>query len=482
MKLSEAAKLMNAEAVEQAILEAEFGCVSIDSRKTKPGDLFFAFSQPDYRNNCFNGDFEDATVYVPTAFENGAIAAVVRPDRFNEHKPALEPFAGKLLLVGDAIYAFQLLAKGVYQKWNKPVVGITGSAGKTTAKEITAHLLRFAGKKVLSNEKNHNNNIGHPLTVLKLLENQDFDLAVLEMAMSTPYNEIARLCRITPPDVAVVLNVLPVHIEHLGSIENIAKAKAEIVEGMKPGGVAILNADDFRVSAMRSLSKGETITYGIERSAEVMAEEISFGGFGKTTFTLKLPSGSAKVNFPLDGKHNVMNALAASAVGYVFGMSAEEIAEALSKVTAPEQRGEILRFEKGFVVVNDSYNSNPDALLSMVKTIVENGKNAKRKIVMAGEMMELGTEAEKIHYEVGKKITESGVDFLVGVGSLAKRLIEGAKEAGLKEVEFFEDSEKAGDYILGEVKEGDLILVKGSRSVRMEKIVEKLRSHFDIAK
>jgi len=479
MKVIEAAKLMNAEVIKH--LTVDFKRVSIDSRKTQPGDLFFAFSQPDYRNNCFNGDFEDATVYIPMAFENGAVAAVTRPDRFQEHRNLLEPFAEKILLVKDTIFSFQLLAKGVYEQWKKPVVGITGSAGKTTAKEITSHLLRFFGKKVLSNEKNHNNNIGHPLTVLKLIENQDFDLAVLEMAMSTPNNEIARLCQITPPDVAVVLNVLPVHIEHLGSIENIAKAKAEIVEGMKQGGVAILNADDFRVLSMKSLSKGEFITYGIDSNADVMAEEISSEGFCKTNFVLKLPNGKARVLFPLNGKHNVMNALAASAVGYVFGMSPEEISEALSKVSAPEQRGEILRFEKGFIVVNDSYNSNPDALLSMVKTVVENGKNMKRKIIMAGEMMELGAEAEKIHYETGKKIAESGVDVVIGVGNLARKLVEGARDSGLKQTEFLENSEKAADYILSEIKEGDLVLVKGSRSVRMEKIVEKLQKNFDLS-
>jgi UDP-N-acetylmuramoyl-tripeptide--D-alanyl-D-alanine ligase len=153
----------------------------------------------------------------------------------------------------------------------------------------------------------------------------------------------------------------------------------------------------------------------------------------------------------------------------------------LSKVSAPEQRGEILRFEKGFIVVNDSYNSNPDALLSMVKTVVENGKNMKRKIIMAGEMMELGAEAEKIHYETGKKIAESGVDVVIGVGNLARKLVEGARDLGLKQTEFLENSEKAADYILSEIKEGDLVLVKGSRSVRMEKIVEKLQKNFDLS-
>jgi UDP-N-acetylmuramoyl-tripeptide--D-alanyl-D-alanine ligase len=241
-----------------ALLESEFDRVTIDSRDAQAGDVFFALSQPDYKNNCFNGDFEDSTKYAAAAFEKGAAAAVVRPDRFEEHKEILEKHKDKLLLVNDAIFALQMLAKGVYEEWNKPVVGITGSAGKTTAREITSHVLRAGGKSVLSNEKNYNNNIGHPLTVLRLLREKNHDVAVLEMGMSTPFNEIARLCRVTPPDVAVELNVLPVHIEHLGSIEAIQKAKAELVEGMKPGGTAVLNADDFRVFAMRDLHEEKT--------------------------------------------------------------------------------------------------------------------------------------------------------------------------------------------------------------------------------
>lgn len=466
---------------DEALLELEFYSVSFDSRKTRTGDLFFAFSQPDYQKNCFNGDFADSTVYVPAAFEKGAIAAVVRPDRFEEHSSVLEPFSNRLLFVADVIYAMQLLAKGVYSQWGKRVVGITGSAGKTTAKEITSKVLSFAGFSVLSNEKNYNNNIGHPLTVLRLLKEDFHDVAVLEMAMSTPHNEIARLCRITPPDVAVVLNVLPVHIEHLGSIKNIAKAKAEIVEGMKLGGMAVLNADDFRVAEMRRLSKGGVMTFGIDnKKAEVLAEDIRYEGFNKTIFNLVTPKGKIEVLLPLSGRHNVMNALAAVSVALVFDIGLEKIAKGLSEVSPPIQRGEVLRFKKGFTVINDSYNSNPEALISMVQTLIENSEGDGRKIVVAGEMLELGDMAEKLHYEVGIKIAKMNVDMLVGVRGLAKELVKGARDAGLKDAFFVEDSDRAGDLLLQKLEYRDLILVKGSRGVQMERVVEKLLKEFDL--
>jgi UDP-N-acetylmuramoyl-tripeptide--D-alanyl-D-alanine ligase len=444
----------------------------------KAGDVFFALSQPEYKNNCFNGDFADSTQYVASAFQKGAIAAVVRPDRFAEHN--LESFRDRILLVDDCIQALQKLAHGVYLEWNKPVVAVTGSAGKTTAKELTAHVLRFSGRSVLSNIKNYNNGLGHPLTVLRILSEENFDLTVLEMGMSTPYNEIARLCRITPPDVAVELNVLPVHIEHLGTIERIQQAKAELVEGMKQGGTAVLNADDFRVLEMQSLSKGNTITYGIENEADVMAKNIRFERFGETKFDLQTPVGTAQVAFPLNGKHNILNALAASAVGLTFGMSAAQVAEALRTVQPPPQRGEILRFKQGFTVVNDSYNSNPDALISMVKTIVDGGNGAKRKIVVAGEMRELGDEAANIHEKTGKEIAGFEIDALYGVEGFARNLIEGAQNNGLENVTFYENSNAAGEDFITKVQAGDLILVKGSRGVKTETVIEKLLEKFEL--
>src|SRR5690606_9137090 len=200
------------------------------------------------------------------------------------------------------------------------------------------------GNKVLRNIKNYNNGLGHPLTVLNLVKDESFDIAVLEMGMSTPMHEIARLCSITPPDVSVVLNVLPVHVEHLGSIENVAAAKAEIVEGLKDGGTAVLNADDERVAAMSRLSKGGVVTYGITNKADVSAADIEFRRFGETTFRLTTPKGDAWVAFRLNGLHNILNALAAAAVGHIFGMTSNDIAERLSTAEPPAQRGEIVHF------------------------------------------------------------------------------------------------------------------------------------------
>ncbi len=456
----------------------EVNSFAIDSRRVQAGDVFFAFAQTDFENNCFNGEFQDSHQFIQSAFAQGAAACVARRDKFAERRAVLEEFQDRLIFVGDGILAFQNLAHGVYLEWNKPVVAVTGSAGKTTAKELAAHVLRASGRKILSNEKNFNNGLGHPLTVLNLAKDKSFDVAVLEMGMSTPNNEIARLCRITPPDVAVELNVLPVHVEHLGSIENVARAKAELVEGMKRGGTAILNADDSRVAAMSNLHQGRTITFGIENAADVSASEIVMERFGETKFILDIQGEKADVRFSLSGRHNVLNALAASAVGFSFEMSAREIADALQTVAPPPQRGEVLHFAEGFTVINDSYNSNPAALLGMVKTLVDGGKSATRKIVVAGEMLELGENERAIHQETGKQMAASGVDFLIGVRGLARDLVESAN--GLSGKMFFENSNDAGEFLASEIRAGDLVLIKGSRGVRTEKVIEKLLEKYKL--
>ncbi|MBK7935179.1 MAG: UDP-N-acetylmuramoyl-tripeptide--D-alanyl-D-alanine ligase [Acidobacteria bacterium] len=482
MKLETAIRYINGDAplLDPALSEREVTNFVIDSREVKAGDVFFALSQPEYKANGFNGDFDDSTKYAASALASGAVAAVVRRDRFDEHEEDLKQFEDRLIFVDDAIAAFQRLAHGVYLEWDRPVVAITGSAGKTTAKELTAHVLEASGRKVLRNIKNYNNGLGHPLTVLNLAKDASFDVAVLEMGMSTPLNEIARLCRITPPDVAVELNVLPVHVEHLGSIDAVAAAKAELVEGMKDGGVAILNADDARVAAMAGKSKGSVITYGIEKPADITANEIKFTGFGATSFVLKTPTGSANVSFPLNGKHNILNALAAAAVGHNSGMSGDEIASALGSVSAPPQRGEILRFAARFIVINDSYNSNPDALLSMVETLIGGVKTDQRKIVVAGEMLELGENAANIHRDTGESIAKLGADILIGVRGFARDLASGAADAGLEDSRFADDSEMAGEMLAEEVRAGDVVLVKGSRGVRTEKVIEKLLEKFEL--
>ena len=300
--------------------------------------------------------------------------------------------------------------------------------------------------------------------------------------MSTPNREIARLCDITPPDIAVELNVLPVHVEHLGSIENVAKAKAELVEGLKENGTAILNADDERVVAMKNLRAVKTVTYGIENAGDISAENIEMKQFGETHFTLKTPDGDEKVVFQLSGKHNVLNALAASAVGYSFGMTAKEISDSLNRVKPPSQRGEILHFENGFTVINDSYNSNPAALLKMIGTLNEGTTSINRKIVVAGEMLELGKDEKEIHRQTGRDLSASGIDFLIGVRNLAKDLVDAASDEGMGNAKFFDTSELAGDYLAKNIKKNDVVLVKGSRGVQTEKVIEKLLEKFSLSK
>ncbi len=464
--------------IDPALLTREVGSFAIDSREVVQGGVFFALSQPEYRDNCFNGEFEDSTRYVAAAFKNGASACVVRGDRFEEHRAELETFRDRLIFVDDAIAALQRLAHGVYVEWNRPVVAITGSAGKTTAKELTAHVLASSGKRVLKNIKNYNNGLGLPLTVLNLADDSSYDLAVLEMGMSTPMNEIARLCRITPPDVAVVLNVLPVHVEHLGSIENVARAKAEIVEGMRAGGTAVLNADDDRVAAMRSLSRGRTITFGFSDGADIRAGNVRFDRFGETRFALTAGGERADVEFRLNGTHNILNALAAAAVAVSFDMPVAEIANALSSVEPPPQRGEVVHFADGFTVINDSYNSNPSALLSMIDTLVSGSPTAERRIVVAGEMLELGENSAAIHRETGEKIAAADIDLLIGIRGLAADIVDGARDAGLSGVEFAEDSDAAGERLAEIIRQGDVVLVKGSRGVRTEKVIERLLEKF----
>jgi UDP-N-acetylmuramoyl-tripeptide--D-alanyl-D-alanine ligase len=484
VNVREASILMGADisSVSAELFDNQITDFSIDSRSVKAGELFFALSQADYARAGFNGEFADAHEFIPAAFGNGAMAAVARAERVRGDEK-LSRLKDRLLLVDDAIAALQTLARRVYDAWARPVVGITGSAGKTTAKELTAHLLRESGRRVLKSERNYNNGLGLPLSVLKMVSAghspDQFDVAVLEMGMSSPTHEIRRLVEITPPDIGVELMVAPVHLEYLGSIENIAAAKAELIEGLKPNGTAVLNADDELVIKMRSKHAGRIVTFGIDHPADVTATNISTEHLGMIEFRLQTPLGEAPAMLPMSGRHNLMNALAAASVATCFDMTAAEIANALKGVQPPEMRGATIDFAKGFTVVDDSYNSNPRSLISMVRTIAEAGDAHKRRIVIAGEMLELGADAGQLHREAGREIAQLGVDVLWGVRGLAKELLVGAEEAGLRETRFFESSDEAGAEIVSQLTEGDLVLIKGSRGVATDKVVKAIRKAFE---
>ena len=486
MNVREASLLMGAGVVDVSaeLFDKEITDFSIDSRSVKAGELFFALSQEDYVRAGFNGVFADGHQYIEAAFGSGAIAAVARADPVAGDQK-LQLLKDRLLLVDDAIAALQTLAHRVYEDWGKPVVGITGSAGKTTAKELTAHLLSANGQRVLKSERNYNNGLGLPLSVLRMVSAgkspEQFDLAVLEMGMSSPTHEIRRLCKITPPDIAVELMIAPVHLEYLGTIENIVAAKAELVEGLKPGGVAVLNADDEWVINMRSKHKGRAVTFGIESAADVTAREIDTRQLGLIKFRLQTPLGESPATLRMSGRHNLMNALAAAAVATCFELKPAQIARALNTAKPPRMRGEVLDFVAGFTVVDDSYNSNPRSLMNMVRTITEAGVNATRRIVIAGEMLELGPDEAALHRAAGREIGGAGVNVLWGVRGLGAAIVAGAREAGLTETRFFETSDEAARALVAEIREGDLVLVKGSRGVATDRIVAALRERFALA-
>ncbi len=455
---------------------------SIDSRTVGEGELFFALSQPDYERAGFNGTFADAHDFLAQAFARGAIAAVARRDRVARDEK-LQALHDRLLLVDDVIAALQTLARKVYEQWGRPVVGITGSAGKTTTKELTAHLLAGVSR-VLKSERNYNNGLGLPLSVLQMVSRgrrpEDYDLAILEMGMSSPTHEIRRLVQITPPDIGVELLVAPVHLEHLGTIENVAAMKAELIEGLKPGGIAVLNADDKLVMDMKSKTDGPVLTFGIQNPADVTAREIDASRFGSIRFRLQTPMGEAAAELPMTGRHNLMNALAASAVATALKVGPELIADALRSAKPPRMRGEVLNFAARFTVVDDSYNSNPRSLLGMVRTLAEASENVKRRVVIAGEMLELGLHEREMHREAGREIARLGIDILWGVRGLATEMVSAASEHGMKTTRFFESSEQAATAALDLISEGDLILVKGSRSVETDKIVAALKERFPL--
>ena len=362
------------EALRAELFDKEILDFSIDSRTAEAGELFFALSQPDYERAGFNGTFADAHNFIAGAFAQDAVAAVARRERV-QGADDMRSLIDRLLIVDDVIAALQTLARKIYERWAKPVIGITGSAGKTTTKELTAHVLLQTGHRVLKSERNYNNNLGLPLSVLQMVSRgrrpDDYDLAVLEMGMSSPTHEIRRLVQITPPDVGVELMVAPVHLEHLGTIEMVAAMKAELIEGLKPGGVAVLNADDLLVMEMKSKTEGPVLTFGLEHQADVTATEIDTSRFGSIRFRLNTPMGQAAAELPMTGRHNLMNALAASAIATALKVKPELIANALKTAKPPKMRGEVLDFAAGFTVVDDSYNSNPRSLLSMVHTLAE---------------------------------------------------------------------------------------------------------------
>jgi UDP-N-acetylmuramoyl-tripeptide--D-alanyl-D-alanine ligase len=423
---------------------------SIDSRTIQPGELFFAVK----------GERFDGHDFVHQALERGAVSAVVRKDELAQF-----PVKTCLLAVDDTLTALQKLATAVRRLWGKPVVGVTGSAGKTTTKEAIAHVLRTRYR-VLKSEGNLNNHFGLPLMLLKLQPEQE--VAVIEMGMSHA-GEIAILAKIAQPEIGVVTVVAPVHLEYFDSLAGIARAKYELIESLPPSGTAILNADDEYVSQFGRDFKGKAVLFGTRRTAEVRAENIESLGTEGSAFDIVVHGSRERATLPLVGAHNITNALAAVAVGLDRGIHLSEAVGALTTLRPPDKRGQVVQLDN-ITVINDCYNSNPKALQAMVDALAT--MPAKRRIVVAGEMLELGPAGEEMHRCAGKHVADKKIDVLMGVRGLAQAMVEAAKAAGMR-AEFVSTPEEAGEWLARETREGDVVLLKASRGVKLEKALEK---------
>jgi UDP-N-acetylmuramoyl-tripeptide--D-alanyl-D-alanine ligase len=434
--------------------------VSIDSRTIRAGELSIAIHGPRH----------DGHDHVASALESGAVAAVVAEVQLSRYT---ESVRGRCIAVGNTFDALKQLARAVRESWGGKIAGVTGSVGKTTTKEILAALLG-SKLRVLKSEGNLNNEYGLPLTLFRL--EATHQAAVLEMGMSR-CGELARLAEIAKPDVGVVTRVSPAHLEFFASVDEIALAKRELIEGLNGrGSTAVLNADDPRVAAFGSVAPGRVLTYGIENTAFFMAEEIEDRGALGTAFDYVSPEGRVRLELNVPGRHAIANALAALAAASVWGIGAAEAQDVFRSLRAPAMRGELLRFSNGAALINDSYNSSPAALQAMTELLAAT-PNFRRRILAAGEMRELGAASAQLHREAGQFAAKTGkIDWIIGVAGDGAQIVEAAVAAGhpRSRAKFFATPQEAAEFLAGFMEAGDLLLVKGSRGVKMEQIVDAL--------
>ncbi|MBN2200201.1 MAG: UDP-N-acetylmuramoyl-tripeptide--D-alanyl-D-alanine ligase [Candidatus Aminicenantes bacterium] len=454
LRLDEIARRMGG-----AVLQGDSGRLyrsfNLDSRLTSPGDLFFAVPAA-----------RDGHDFVDDARRRGAGGAVV------SREVSVADASFGLVRVRDTVEALQRLAAETLRVRRVGVVGITGSAGKTTTKEFAAELLgaRF---RVLKSTGNYNNHLGLALSLLNLEARHD--LAVLEMAMSGP-GEILLLTRVAPPDVAVITNVHPVHLAFFKSLEDIAAAKAEILDGLKPGGTAVLNGDDPLLRKTAETWTGRIVRFGLSDGCDVRAENIGFRGFEGLEFVLRVGGITLPVSLPFYADAFVLNFLAAVGAALALGLTPEEIQPRFGLLKPLHGRGSLVRLAGGIVLVDESYNSNPRALESALRGAAR--FQAERRVAVLGDMLELGPAEAEFHRRSGRLAAELGFGLLVTVGSLARLMAEGASEAGLDRSRIFSypDAGEAAAGLPAILRGGDLVLVKGSRGVHLDHVVNGLKN------
>jgi UDP-N-acetylmuramoyl-tripeptide--D-alanyl-D-alanine ligase len=465
MKLTLAEAAMGAGAVLEAPASvAQAGTLvvsgySIDSRTVASGELFFAV----------RGERLDGHDFVAAAFERGAVAAVVSRERVSTLPDAA--LARPLLIAEDTLLALHALAAHIRRQWGKRVVAVTGSAGKTTTKDAIAAALG-AKFNVLKSLGNLNNSFGLPLQLLRLKKEHEY--AVVEMGMNHA-GEIAALARIASPDWGVVTNVGTAHIENFSEGQaGIARSKFELVEALPSNGVAFLNCDDPYVSQFGRDFQGEVVYFGAGPCADPQFLESREDLAG---LHVKFRAGDRQGQFTLNmlGAHNAANALAGLAVALEAGVDLDAAVAALESLTAGDKRGEVIEIG-GATILNDSYNSNPEALRSMIRTLA--ARPARRRILVAGEMLEQGEHGPALHTACGRAAAEAGLDMVVGVRGNAEHLAAAACAGGVPSL-FLPDAEAAGSWLVQNLREGDVVLVKGSRGVHLERTIEIARHEIE---
>jgi UDP-N-acetylmuramoyl-tripeptide--D-alanyl-D-alanine ligase len=436
----------------------EFDSVSIDTRTLTPGALYIGI----------RGERFDGADFAERAVEAGAAGVVVPPGRNTKSLAGRVP----VIEVSDTTIGLQSLAREVRRASGSKVVAITGSAGKTTTKEVAAEFLATRYR-VIRNRGNLNNHIGLPLSLIELRQRPD--IAVVELGMNHA-GEISTLVGIAEPDVRVWTNVGEAHLGHFESEDAIADAKAEILEGAGPQGLLVANADDDRVRARIVTFAGRVTTFGIDRDADVRAVALLDRGIEGSSMRVVTPTGEVAIDSPLVGRGNASNVLAATALALEFGVPLADVAAKARTLTPASHRGEVLKL-KDVVVIDDSYNANPTATKRALEVLV--ATPAARRIAVLGEMLELGDRSTALHEDVGRAVARARVDALIAVGGApAAALAEEAVRSGMARgaVKYFSASDEAADAAGSLVRAGDLVLVKGSRGVRTDRVVDRLKA------
>ena len=437
-------------------VKTEFSDIVTDTRKLAEGVLFVAL-----KGERFNGE-----TFAKEAIEKGAAGVLVSNDY--EHAESL---GGTVIQAeGDTQTAYQQIAAFWRRKFAIPVITITGSNGKTTTKDLTASVLG-AKFNVLKTQANFNNEIGLPLTLLNMQESHD--VAVVEIGMRG-LGQIAALAPVAGPNIGIVTNVGETHMELLGSMENIAKAKGELVEAIPSGGTVILNNDNPYVAKMAEKCQPDVkvVTFGIEENADIKASDIeNLGRETKFKCTLSKNGEAKEFVLPMAGRHNVYNSLAAIAAGVVLGLSYEEIAKGLGQLEMSKMRFEYKQVGE-YTVINDAYNASPMSMEAALNTIGEVATG--RTVAVLGDMLELGENEVELHRNVGRKVPSSGISLLIAYGKLGKHIAEGAREKGMTEVLEALSHEEAAELLHKNLKSGDTILFKASRGMKLEKIIDLL--------